>query len=75
MSIVFRNKEGQAIKTWVNVEYAGHGIPMAGDIVILHWGDYGEDEEAHIVCQRVFDGRETDKVFLVVEPYDVEGVH
>jgi len=75
MSIVFRNREGQAIKTWVNVEYSHHGIPMVGDIVVLHWGDYGEQSERYIVCRRVFDGTKVDSIDLIVEPYDVEGVH
>ena len=70
MSIVFRTEDGQAIKTWVNVEYSGHGIPMAGDIVILHWGDYNEDEERYVVLRRVFGGTKIDSIDLIVERYE-----
>lgn len=67
MHIVFKNTEGQAIKTWVNVEYSGHGLPMIGDIVLLHWGDYNEIEERYIIKQRIFDGCNTDRIECIVE--------
>lgn len=70
MSIVFRNRQGQAIKTWCNMEYSGHGMPMAGDVVLLHWGDHGGQEEAYRVVRRIFDGRDMGVVVLIVERYE-----
>ena len=77
MRIVFRN-EGQAIKTWVNVEYDRRGIPAIGDVVVLHWGDDGDDDgERYVVCQREYDGRDLETLVLHVtpEPDASEGVH
>ena len=71
MSIVFKTKDGQAIKTWVNVEYADNGLPMIGDIVKLHWGDYHEDEEEYIVLRRVFDGCKVDRIECIVERFQI----
>ena len=68
--------EGQAIKTWVNVEYDRRGIPAIGDVVVLHWGDDGEDDgERYVVCQ--YDGRDLETLVLHVtpEPDASEGVH
>ena len=48
MRIIFQGKDGGYIKSWANVEYAGYGIPLCGDHVILHCGDeccvYFEEE-------------------------------
>ena len=70
MSIVFRTEDGQAIKTWVNVEYDRRGVPMAGDIVVLHWGDYNEESERYTVLRRVFDGTRTESVDIIVKRYE-----
>ena len=70
MSIVFRTEDGQAIKTWVNVEYSGHGIPVAGDIVVLHWGDFNVESEEYVVLRRVFDGMKTESIDLIVRRYE-----
>ena len=70
MSIVFRTEDGQAIKTWVNMEYSHRGIPMAGDIVVLHWGDYNEDAEKYTVLRRVIDGTKTESIDLIVRKYE-----
>lgn len=70
MSIVFRTEDGQAIKTWVNVEYSHHGIPVAGDLVVLHWGDYNEEAETYMVIRRVFDGTRVDGIDLIVKRYE-----
>ena len=55
----------------VNVEYDRRGIPMIGDIVILHWGDDGEKEERYIVCRREFDVRDLDRIVFIVERHEV----
>lgn len=65
MRIIFKNTEGQAIKTWHNMEE--HPLPMIGDIVVLHWGDYNQNELRYIVKQRVFDGCNLDKIEYIVE--------
>lgn len=69
MSIRFEDSEGNWIKTWPNVEYAGHGIPEKGDHVLLHYGDYGEEVEEYVVLWRVYDGKRPDSVILVVEKF------
>lgn len=67
MTIEFRDREWKYIKSWPNMEYAGHGIPMQGDHVVLHWGDNGEDSEEYAVVSRVFDGMRPDVVTLIIE--------
>ena len=74
MHIVFKNTEGQAIKTWLNMEHVRHGLPMIGDVVKLHWGDYNEEEESYVVKRRIFDGCELDRIECVVEKIEEDGV-
>lgn len=74
MGIVFKNTEGRAIKTWVGMEYLKGGLPMAGDIVVLHWGDYLEEAESYIVKRRIYDGCSLDTVVCIVEPIDKEKI-
>lgn len=67
MTIQFQDKYGCFIKKWPNVEYTENGIPSAGDVVVLHWGDYGEDTERWKILFRIFDGMLTDRIFVVIE--------
>ena len=66
MQIIFQTEEGSFIKSWPNVEYFVHGIPMSGDHVFLHFGDKGEESEEYVVVRRVFDGLKSDSVYLIV---------
>ena len=59
MRIQFYEK-GNLIKTWHNVNPALHFIPNNGDDVLLHFGDYGEEERIYTVCNRTISGTSMD---------------
>lgn len=61
MTIVFIYNN--SIKEWPN--WSGE-IPQKGDDVLLHFGDYNEDERKCIVEKRIISGTEPDKVILEV---------
>ncbi|MBQ9232345.1 MAG: hypothetical protein IJ190_14360 [Prevotella sp.] len=71
MTIEFRDKDWKYLKQWPNVGIPERGIPLRGDHVVLHWGDYGEESEEYVVLRRVFDGMRDDVVVLVVEKYEL----
>lgn len=52
------------IKQWPNWDGV---IPIIGDTVVLHFGDYNEiEEEYKVVSRRIF-GDDSDKIVLIVE--------
>ena len=52
------------IKQWPNWDGV---IPVVGDIVVLHFGDYNEiEEEYEVISRRIF-GDDSDKIILTVE--------
>ena len=65
MTIEFRDAIGCGyIKQWPN--WSGV-IPIAGDVVVLHFGDYNEIEEEYEVITRRILGDDSDKIILMVE--------
>ena len=64
MTIEFRTIWGDYIKQWPN--WSGV-VPMVGDEVLLHFGDYNEEESRYKVKTRVISGTEPDKVILYIE--------
>ena len=63
MYIEFRDVTNGYIKQWPN--WTGV-VPMVGDTVLIHYGDYNEIEESYIVKRRTISGIEPDKVVLHV---------
>ena len=64
MTLEFKDSnDGHRIKQWPN--WSGE-IPQAGDFVLIHWGDYHEEEEVYKVKWRVISGTEPNKVICVV---------
>ena len=52
------------IKQWPNWDGV---IPIVGDVVVLHFGDYNEIEEEYKVISRRILGDDSDKIILMVE--------
>jgi len=52
------------IKQW---PYWDGVIPIVGDIVLLHFGDYNEKEEEYKVISRRISGDNTGKITLIIE--------
>lgn len=52
------------IRNWVN--WTGE-VPDKGDVVLIHFGDYNEEEFMYRVVNRVFDGRFPDDIDIIVE--------
>lgn len=52
------------IKQWPNWDGI---IPVVGDVVVLHFGDYNEIEEEYEVIARRIYGDDSDKIILFVE--------
>ena len=64
-TIEFRDATGWGyIKQWPNWDGV---IPIVGDIVVLHFGDYNEIEEEYKVISRRIHGDDSDKIILMVE--------
>ena len=63
MTIEFRNRDYKYVKQWPN--WTGI-IPIAGDTVVIHFGDYAEEEYSYEVEERIIDGTNTDKVVLII---------
>lgn len=71
MRIQFYEKE-RLIKTWHNVNPALHFIPQNGDDVLLHFGDYNEEERLYTVCNRTISGTSMDVLKIQVAQLYVE---
>ena len=63
MTLEFRDVKENYIKQWHNWESE---VPQAGDIVILHFGDYNEEAVEYVVVKRVISGTHSNKVIIVV---------
>lgn len=64
-TIEFRDAIGCGyIKQWTNWDGI---IPIVGDVVVLHFGDYNEIEEEYKVISRRILGDDSDKIILIVE--------
>ena len=64
-TLEFRDAIGRGyIKQWPNWDGI---IPIVGDIVVLHFGDYNEIEEEYKVTSRRIHGDDSDKIILMVE--------
>ena len=63
MSISYYTWDGKPIKQWPN--WTGN-IPLVGDFVVLHYGDYGEEEVQYRVLKRQIDGMKPDNINLYV---------
>lgn len=60
----YRNGTGEFIKQWPN--WTGV-VPAVGDMVLLHYGDYNEEEQGYVVNMRVIDGTRPDSIRLFVD--------
>ena len=59
-------ENGNLIKTWHNVNPALHFIPNNGDDVLLHFGDYNEEERLYTVCKREIGSTDMSSLTLYV---------
>ena len=65
LTIEFRDAIGRGyVKQWPNWDGV---IPVVGDVVVLHFGDYNEIEEEYEVISRRIHGDDSDKIILMVE--------
>ncbi len=58
---------GTYLKSWPN--WSGV-IPQIGDTVILHFGDYNEENERYKVVDRIISGTDSDSVVIHLEWID-----
>lgn len=56
--------EKKYIRNWVN--WTGE-VPGKGDVVLIHFGDYNEEEFMYRVVNRVFNGLRPDDIDIIVE--------
>lgn len=66
MTIQFYEQDN-LIKMWYNVNPTEHFVPNKGDCVLLHFGDYNEEERCYTVCNRYVSGTSMDVLMLQVE--------
>ena len=59
------------IRSWVN--WTGE-VPEKGDVVIIHFGDYNEEEFMYRVVFRVFNGLRPDYIGIIVEKIEKGGL-
>ncbi len=65
MTIEFKDVFSRVlIKQWPNWDGV---IPLVGDVVVLHFGDYNEIEEEYEVISRRIHGNDSDNIILMVE--------
>ena len=63
--------EKKYIRGWVN--WTGE-VPEKGDVVLLHFGDYNEEELMYLVVNRVFNGLRPDYIDIIVEKIEKGGL-
>lgn len=63
--------EKKFIRNWPN--WTG-GVPEKGDVVLIHFGDYNEDEFMYRVVNRVFNGLRPDDIDIIVEEIEKGGL-
>lgn len=59
------------IRDWVN--WPGE-VPDKGDVVLIHFGDYNEEEFMYRVVNRVFNGLRPDRIDIIVEEIEKGGL-
>ena len=60
----YKNGTGEFIKQWPN--WTGV-VPAVGDLVVLHYGDYNEEDVTYRVRLRVIDGTRPDYIKIFIE--------
>ena len=63
--------EKKYIRGWVN--WTGE-VPDKGDVVLIHFGDYNEEEFMYRVVFRVFNGLRPDYIGIIVEKIEKGGL-
>ena len=63
--------EKKYIRAWVN--WTGE-VPDKGDVVLIHFGDYNEEEFMYLVVNRVFNGLRPDYIDIIVEKIEKGGL-
>ena len=63
--------EKKYIRAWVN--WTGE-VPDKGDVVLIHFGDYNEEELMYLVVNRVFNGLRPDYIDIIVEKIEKGGL-
>lgn len=59
----YENGTGAFIKQWPN--WTGV-VPAIDDLVVLHFGDYNEDEQPYVVRLRIIDGTHPDRIKIFI---------
>ena len=63
--------EKKYIRAWVN--WTGE-VPEKGDVVLIHFGDYNEEELMYRVVNRVFNGLRPERIDIIVEKIEKGGL-
>ena len=63
--------EKKYIRAWVN--WTGE-VPEKGDVVLIHFGDYNEEEGIYRVVNRVFNGLRQECIDIIVEEIEKGGL-
>ena len=58
-------------RDWVN--WTGE-VPDKGDVVLIHFGDYNEEEFMYRVVNRVFNGLRPERIDIIVEEIEKGGL-
>ena len=66
-----KHGEKKYIRSWVN--WTGE-VPEKGDVVLLHFGDYNEEELMYRVVNRVFNGLRPERIDIIVEEIEKGGL-
>ena len=67
----FEQGQKKFIRDWVN--WTGE-VPDKGDVVLIHFGDYNEEEFMYRVVIRVFNGLRPDRIDIIVEKIEKGGL-
>lgn len=67
----FEQGQKKFIRGWVN--WTGE-VPDKGDVVLIHFGDYNEEEFMYRVVNRVFNGLRPERIDIIVEEIEKGGL-
>ena len=67
----FEQGQKKFIRDWVN--WTGE-VPDKGDVVLMHFGDYNEEEFMYLVVNRVFNGLRPERIDIIVEEIEKGGL-
>ena len=67
----FEQGQKKFIRDWVN--WTGE-VPDKGDVVLIHFGDYNEEEFMYRVVNRVFNGLRPERIDIIVEEIEKGGL-